>query len=65
MPKEFRNSSGSTARTTEWSSQLIKLHLSLAMLRLTEYEDAANALDDALVTLERLVKDASISSTDD
>jgi hypothetical protein len=35
------------------------------MLRWTEYEDAANALDDALVTLERLVKDASISSTDD
>jgi len=65
MPKESKNSSGSTGRTTEQSWQLIKLHLSLAMLRWTEYEDAANALDDALVTLERLVKDASISSTDD
>jgi len=65
MPNENKSSSSFMGESGEMYWRNIMLALSRAMLRWNELDNAQANLDDALVILERLVNDASISSTDD
>lgn len=62
MPIENENSFYSTESNGLRAWRNIRLSLSRVMLRWNELDAAQNNLDDALLILERLVNDASISS---
>lgn len=62
MPTENENYYYSTESSGLLAWRNIRISLSRVMLRWTELDRAQQNLDDALLILERLVNDASISS---